>query len=389
MALAIVLMVGAGLLLRTFWGLLRENPGFKSSNVVGASLWLPVPNDPKADHYLTIEAQSNFVQAALHRISGISGVEMAGTTSSIPMGLNPPAAASLEIENQPAASSADVQAEQIRVSPDYFKVMGITLLQGRTFDDHDKSDNLGVAIIDETTARRYWPAANPLGTRIRLGRQGRNQPRWLVVVGIIRDVKHDGLDRDGIPHVYLPVYQSLTRAVNFVLRTSLPAETIERQIRQEIQSIDPSLPLFNIRSMDEVVSASLATRQFSASLVAAFAAVALFMVSIGVYGLLANLVEQRARELAIRMALGAQRADVFRMILGRGTMIATMGIIGGIVISLFVAPTIDVMLYGVHPLDPFVFLAVPALLLGVALLASFVPARRAINKDPLAVLREG
>src|SRR5882724_7917896 len=369
MALAIVLMVGAGLLLRTFWGLLRENPGFNSSNVVGVSLRLPVPNDPKADPYLTVGAQSNFVREALQRISGIPGVEMAGATSSVPMGLNPPAAASLEIENQPADSSMDVNAEQIRVSPDYFKVMGITLLHGRTFDDHDKSDSLGAAIIDETTARRYWPIANPLGTRIRLGRQGFNLPRWLVVVGIIRDVKHDGLDRDGIPHVYLPAYQSFTRPINFVMRTSLPAQTIERQVRQEIQSIDPSLPIFNIRSMDEVVSASLAARQFSASLVGAFAAVALFMVSIGVYGLLANLVEQRSRELAIRMALGAQRADVFKMILGKGTMIATLGIICGIAISLLVAPAIEAMLYGVHPLDSFVFLAVPALLLGVALLA--------------------
>jgi predicted permease len=389
MALAIVLMVGAGLLLRTFWGLVRENPGFKSSNVVGVSLRLPVPNDPKADPYITIEAQNNFVQEALHRISGVPGVEMVGTTSSIPLGSNPPIAVPLEIENQPADSSTDVNAEVIQVSPDYFNVMGITLLHGRTFDDHDKSGKLGVAIIDETTARRYWPAANPLGTRIRLGRLGRNQPEWRIVVGIIRDVKHDGLDRDGIPHVYLPVYQFNFRDINFAMRTSLPAETIERQIRQEIQSIDPSLPLFNIRSMDEVVSASLATRQFSASLVAAFAAVALFMVSIGVYGLLANLVEQRARELAIRMALGAQRADVFKMILGKGTMIATIGIICGIVISLFVAPTIDVMLYGVHPIDPFVFLAVPALLLGVALVASFIPARRAASNDPIVVLRGG
>src|SRR5581483_5009043 len=167
-----------------------------------ASIWLPAPNDPKSDPYLTVEAQSNFVQEALRRISRVPGVEMVGTTTSIPMGLNPPAAASLEIEHQPANSSKDVNAEQIRVSPDYFKVMGIALRQGRTFDDHDKSDTPGAAIIDETTARRYWPATSPLGTRIRLGRQGFNEPRWLFVVGIIRDVKHDGLDRDGIPHVY-------------------------------------------------------------------------------------------------------------------------------------------------------------------------------------------
>jgi predicted permease len=387
MALAIVLMVGAGLLLRTFWGLLRENPGFKPSNVVAASLWLPAPNDPKADRYLTDEAQGNFDREALRRISGIPGVEMVGATSSIPMVSSQPAFAHLVIENRPVDSSTDVKAEQIRVSPDYFKVMGITLLHGRTFDDNDKSDKLRVAIIDESTARRYWPAANPLGARIQLG-DGAKQP-WLVVVGIIGDVKHDGLDRDGIPHVYQPIYQSRSRRVNFVMRTSLPAQTIERQIRQELQSIDPSLPIFNIRSMDEVISASLTTRQFSASLVAAFAAVALFMVSIGVYGLLANLVEQRARELAIRMALGAQRADVFKMILGKGALIAAIGIICGIAISLLVAPTINVMLYGVHPIDPFVFLAVPALLLGVALLASYVPARRSANKDPLVVLREG
>lgn len=389
MALAIVLMVGAGLLLRTFWGLLQENPGFKSSNVVGASVWLTAPNDPKADRYLTAEAQSIFVLAALHRVSGIPGVEMVGTTSSIPMGSDPPAFAPLVIENLPVDSSTGVKAELIRVSPDYFKVMGIALLHGRTFDDNDKSDKLGVAIIDETTARRYWPAANPLGTRIQLGQQGFNQAVWVVVVGIVKDVKQDGLDRDGIPHVYQPVYQSRSRRVNFVMRTSLPAQTIERQIRQEIQSIDPSLPVFNIRSMDEVVSASLATRQFSASLVIAFAAVALFMVSIGVYGLLANLVEQRARELALRMALGAQRADVFKIILGKAAVIATTGIVCGIVISLFVAPTIETLLYGIHPIDPVVFLAVPALLLGVALLASYIPARRAANKDPLVVLREG
>jgi len=357
--------------------------------VVGASVWLTAPNDPKADHYLTPEAQGIFVRAAMHRISGIPGVEMVGVTSSIPMGSDPPAFAPMVMEHRPVDASTEVKAELIRVSPDYFKVMGITLLHGRSFDDNDQADKPGVAIIDETTARRYWPAANPLGRRVQLGRQGFNPAVWVKVVGIVQDVKHDGLDRDGIPHVYQPVYQARSRRVNFVMRTSLPAETLERQIRQEIQSIDPALPVFDIRPMDEVVSASLATRQFSASLVAAFAAIALFMVSIGVYGLLANLVEQRARELAIRMALGAQRADVFLMILGKGTVIATAGIVGGILISLLVAPAIGALLYGVHPIDPFVFLAVPTLLLGVALLASYLPARRAAHKDPLVVLREG
>jgi putative ABC transport system permease protein len=294
--------------------------------------------------------------------------------------------APLAIENQPIESSNDAKAEWIRVSPDYFKVLEIPLQHGRLFNEDDKSGKPEVAIIDRETAGRYWPGANPLGKRIKLG-QGNGQP-WVTVVGVINDVKHDGLDKDGIPHIYRPDYQIKSRIINFVIRTSLPASVLERQIREEIQTIDPGLPVYNVRSMDEVVGASLAIRRFSASLVAAFAVVGLLLVSIGIYGILAHLVSQRSREIAIRMALGARAMDIFKMILGKGALIAAIGILCGLLISLLVAPAMKALLYSVPPIDPPVFIAVPALLLGVALLASFMPARKAAGRNPNAVLHE-
>jgi putative ABC transport system permease protein len=386
MALTVVLMIGAGLLLRTFWGLLREDPGFKTSRVVTAGIWLPNPNDPKTNRYPTIEVQSGFVREALRRISGIPGVELAAATSSLPSGSSQVNYAPLAIENQPIESSNDAKAEWIRVSPDYFKVLEIPLQQGRLFNEDDKSGKPEVAIIDRATAGRYWPGANPLGKRIKLG-PGNGQP-WVTVVGVINDVKHDGLDKDGIPHIYRPDYQTRSRIINFVIRTSLPASVLERQIREEIQTIDPGLPVYNVRSMDDVVGASLAIRRFSASLVSAFAVVGLLLVSIGIYGILAHLVSQRSREIAIRMALGARAVDIFKMILGKGALIAAIGILCGLSISLLVAPAMKALLYSVPPIDPPVFIAVPALLLGVALLASFMPARKAAGRNPNAVLHE-
>ena len=386
MALTVVLMIGAGLLLRTFWGLLREDPGFNTSRVVTAGIWLPNPNDPKTDRYSTIEVQGGFVREALRRISGIPGVELAAATSSLPSGSSQVNYAPLAIENQPIESSSDAKAEWISVSPDYFKVLEIPLQHGRLFNEDDKSGKPEVAIIDKATAGRYWPGANPLGKRIKLG-QGGGQP-WVTVVGVINDVKHDGLDKDGIPHIYRPDYQTKSRIINFVVRTSLPASVLERQIREEIQTIDPGLPVYNVRSMDEVVGASLAIRRFSASLVAAFAVVGLLLVSIGIYGILAHLVSQRSREIAVRMALGARAIDIFKMILGKGALIAAIGILCGLLISLLVAPAMKALLYSVPPIDPPVFIAVPALLLGVALLASFMPARKAAGRNPNAVLHE-
>jgi len=389
LAFAVVLMVAAGLLLRTLRGLLQENPGFNPTQVVAANLSLPEPNDPKADPYLSVAQQTSFNRELLRRMRAIPGIELAAITSDLPtndLRLNDAQAINaLAIEDGPVESSLDLRAERIGISPDYFKVMQAPLLRGRFFTEGDEDGKQPVAIIDETTARKYWATRDPLGRLLRFG-QAPNLPR-MMVVGIVKDIKNDGLDIAGVPHIYVPIYQSPHKDLSVVLRTSLPAKILEPQIRHEIQSIDPGLPVFNVSSMNDVLDRSLASRRFSADLVGGFAGLALLLASIGVYGLLAYMVGQRSREIGLRMALGAQRWDVLKLILRKGVVLAGVGIVAGVIVSAATASMMASLLYGVHPHDLLVFLAAPLLLFAVAVLASYLPARRATRVDPIVVLR--
>ena len=243
-----------------------------------------------------------------------------------------------------------------------------------------------MAVIDESTARKYWPSDDPLGRRVRFGKDP-TKP-WTTVVGVIKDIKHDGLDIDGVPHIYVSVYQDPNKQVSVALRTSLPATLLEPQIRHAIQSIDPGLPVFNVSSMNDVLDRSLASRRFSADLVGGFAGLAVLLASIGIYGLLAYLVGQRSRGDGIRLALGARPGDILRMFLRKGVTLAGVGIVAGLVFSAATASMMASLLYGVRPHDPAVFLIVPLLLLAVAALASYLPARRATKVNPIAALRQ-
>jgi putative ABC transport system permease protein len=400
LAFAVVLMIGAGLLLGTLRDLLRQNPGFNPSQVVAANIYLPNPNDPQLDPYHTFAQQIPFNRELLRRANAIPGVELAAITSNLPAAdtINSDSAAygatnhnSLAIEDRPTESSGDLSAEIIRISPDYFRVIQTPLVEGRFFSEADENGKLPVVIIDEATARRYWwPDHDPLGRRLRIrlrfGQEPTNQ--WSTVVGVVKNIKHDGLDVDGVPHLYVPLNQFVGRTLSLALRTSLPAGTLEAQIRGAIQSVDPALPVFNITSMDQVLDASLASRRFSASLVAGFAGLALLLASIGIYGSLAYMVSQRSREIGLRLALGAQRADVLRLVMGKGVVLAGLGIAAGVIFSASTASMMASLLYGVRPHDPVVFLMAPLLLLIVALLASYIPAWRATKVDPIAALRE-
>jgi putative ABC transport system permease protein len=390
LAFAVVLMVGAGLLLRTLRELLQENPGFNPTHVVTAKVWLPMPNDPKVDPYFSSAHRTAFNRDLLRRMQALPGVELAGLTSALPA---KPATVqtnydsnALTIEDRPIQSSENLRAELIRISPDYFRVMQAPLVRGRFFTEGDEDGKQRVAIIDETTARRYWTDRDPVGRRLRYG-QDPTQP-WMTVVGVIQDIKHDGLDIDGVPHIYVSIYQSGERELSVVLRASLPTAVLEPQIRREIQSINPGLPVFNVSSMSAVIDASLASRRFSADLVGGFAGVALLLASIGIYGLLAYMTVQRFREIGLRMALGASRADILKPILAKGVVLAGIGIIAGMLISAGAASMMAALLYGVRPHDPAVFLMVPLLLFAVAVLASYLPAWRATKVDPLLALRE-
>jgi predicted permease len=392
LAFAVILMVGAGLLLRTLRDLLQENPGFNPTQVVTANTWLGVPNDEKTDPYLGIAGVARFDREVLRQMKAIPGVELAAITSALPTtNSNPNAVGGLAIEgfaieDRPVESSQDLSAERIRISPDYFKVFQATLLRGRSFTEGDEDGKPLVAIIDESTAHKYWPTGDPLGRRVRFGKDP-TKP-WTTIVGIIRDIKSDGLDIDGVPHIYVSVYQDDSKQVSVVLRTSLPAALLEPQIRHEIQSIDPGLPVFNVSSMNDVLDRSLASRRFSADLVGGFAGLAVLLASIGIYGLLAYMVSQQSREIGIRMALGARRGDILRLFLHKGVALAGVGIVAGLVVSASTASMMANLLYGVRPHDPAVFLIVPLLLFAIAVLASYLPARRATKVNPMIAFRE-
>jgi len=393
LAFAVILMVGAGLLLRTLRDLLQADPGFNPAHVVTANTWMGVPNDPKTDPYRGIPGKVTFDRELLRRLRAIPQVEVAAITSTLPTtNSNPNAVGGLAIEgfaieDRPVESSQDLRAERIRVSPDYFQVFQATLLRGRSFTEDDEDGKPLVAVIDESTARKFWPGGDPLGRRVRFG----NNPAtpWTTVVGVIKDIKHDGLDIDGIPHIYVSVYQDPNKQVSVALRTPLPAARLEPQIRDAIQSIDAGLPVYNVRSMNDILDRSLASRRFAADLVGGFAGLAVLLASIGIYGLLAYLVGQRSREVGIRIAIGARPGDILRMFLRKGVTLAGAGIAAGLVISASTASLMASLLYGVRPHDPAVFLLVPLFLLAVAALASYLPAYRATKVNPIVALREG
>jgi predicted permease len=389
-ALAVVLMVGAGLLLRTFWGLLQENPGFNPSRIVAANTWLPVPNNNALDQYAKPEVWTAFVRESLRRVNALPGVEVAAMTSDLPV-THSAQQIPINVADRPDESRKGLVSEITGATPEYFKVLQASLARGRFFAEDDQLDKQLVVIVDETTAHTFWPNLDPIGKRLAFGRAGNgpNGPQWRDVVGVIRDIKSDGLDQSGAPHIYVPMYQLPgVRTLSVVARTSLSALALEPQIRREIQAVDPNLPVFNVRTMSEVIDGSLASRRFSAELVGVFAILALLLASVGIYGLLAYMVGQRSHEIGVRMALGALPSTIGKMIVSRGAVLAGAGVLIGLILSGIVAPMISTLLYGVRPIDPAVFLAVPLILMVVALLASYVPARRAARVNPIVALRE-
>jgi predicted permease len=387
-ALAVVLMIGAGLLLRTFWGLLQENPGFNPSRVVAANLWLPVPNNPDMDRYAKPEILTSFVRETVRRVSAIPGVDLASMTTDLPV-THLSQRVRVNIEDRPDESGKGLFSEITSVTPEYFKVLQASLVRGRYFTEDDDTGKQPVAIVDESTARTYWPDRDPIGRRLGSFRGAANPP-WCTVVGVIKDIKSDGLDQSGAPHIYRPIYQfpgPRTLSLSVTVRTSLSATSLEPLIRREIQAVDPNLPVFNVRTMNEVIDGSLASRRFSAELVGVFAVVALLLASVGIYGLLAYMVGQRAHEIGVRMALGAMPSTIGKMIVSRGAGLTGIGVVIGLILSGIMAPLISSLLYGVRPIDPEVFLAVPLILMVVALLASYIPARRAARVNPIVALR--
>ena len=387
-ALSLVLLIGAGLLLRSFWNLMEVRPGFDPHQLVTAKIWLPVPNDPSQDPYLKPEKRAAFLRESLRRVKALPGVDEAaiGDVSSLPIGgfRNQP---TFVIENQADASQAAPTFEFSSVSPEYFTVLRTGLLAGRLLREEDDDKSQRVAIINEALAKKYWHAADAVGHRVRFQGVPAQPNPWIEIVGVVNDVRSDGLDLPSAPHIYLAANQFPSRALVVLARSTSDPETLGSLIRREVQAVDSTIPVFGVRYMDEVVAAHLSQRKFALRLLGLFAGIALLLASIGVYGVMAYTFSQRTNEIGIRMALGARRTDVLRLVLAEGTVLVAAGLAAGLAGALVLTRFLQSMLFEVKPTDPFIFVAVTLVLAAVAGAACAIPARRATNIEPLAALR--
>jgi putative ABC transport system permease protein len=393
LALSLMLMVAAGLLLRSFWQLFTVQPGFNPDRVMTLQTWLPGPNDPSADKYRSAAQESVLLREILRRSRTLPSVEEAavGDSAALPLGHSQPFPLPVVREGIETSENLAPEIDSPIVSPEYFHLLGIPLLRGRLFTDEDVTETPQVAVINQAAARAWWPNQDPLGKRVRLRLDAREvptsaQPPWTTIVGVIADARTESLADAAIPQIYRSVYQHPAKDLAVILRGALDSGAISAQARAQIQSIDPELPVFQAETLNEVLSTSLSVRRFSMEMVAFFAATALLLAGLGIYGTISYLVNEQRREIAIRLALGAQRGNILNMVLRRGLGLAAAGAALGVAGALIVSHLMAGLLFGVAPTDLFTFAGVTLVLAAVALAASYIPALRATRLDPITML---
>ena len=381
MALACVLLVGAGLLIRSFVALLGVEPGYRTSNVVSMTVFA-------WDYYPTAEARVEYVREATTRLGALPGVVSVAATSSLPLsGAIGAQRATFDVAGRPTPDGAQQPASHATsATPAFFDVMGMRLLRGRVFTEGDRPASTPVVIINESLARRHFPGEDPIGKQMRVRFAG--APVLREIVGVVADVRHGGLQDDPKAGLFVPHSQMATGSLTFVTRTSLPSANVMRQAQATLQGINPALPIAWVRTIEEMLSESLRSRRFQLSLLGGFALTALILAAIGIYGVISYTTRERTRELGVRLALGARGGDVLRLVLRDGTALAAGGVVVGVVGAAALTQLLSGMLFNVTPLDPLTFLGGAAVLLVVATVACYLPARRAANLDPVAALRE-
>jgi putative ABC transport system permease protein len=380
-ALALVLLIGAGLLIKGFSKLRQADPGFDPNQILTMRMTLP------HNHYRKPEEQLAFFDELLHRVRALPETQMAAAVSELPLG-GDRWDETYSPDTEPALFSDRLPVAAHRViTPGYFKLMQIQLLRGREFDERDGLDRSHqVVIINESLARRYWPDQNPLGKRLKYGRPDSSSP-WLQIVGVVNDIKHEDLRREPRDILYIPYRQLPVPAMALVIRTSVDPLSPARAVREQIRVIDPNLPIYQIRTMQQVMIRSFWDARFFSWLLAIMASIAMVLALVGVYGVVRHSVAQRTQEIGIRIALGASPAVVLKLAIVRGVKVAAMGITCGLAASLVLTRVLSLLLYDVSSTDPQVFAMTPSLLALAALSASYLPARKAIKVDPVAALR--
>ncbi len=377
-ALALVLLVGSGLLTRSLMHLISVNPGFSTHNL----LTFRVSLSEKA--YSKPEQKAAFLSDLLARVRALPGVRAAAAGSGLPT-LGWWSLSGTDIEGQPqmpAGLRPDIPTDM--VSPDYFQTLGIPMLAGRGFNEGDRATTVQVAIVNQVFVRKYFSGQNPIGKHV-----GRRTPpgTWREIVGVAGNVRQLGPTHDEMPAVYVPYQQEPNADVDLALRTAGDPLALVGLVKAAVQAVDPAQPVYDIATMDERLSDSVSPQRFNALLVGAFALAALGLAGVGLYGVLAFSVAQRTPEIGVRMALGARRGVVLRLVVGDGLRLCGLGVGLGLVASAPLASLLRGMLFGVSPIDPLTLLAAPAALLLVAVMACYIPARRAVTIDPMTALR--
>ena len=379
-ALSVVLLTSAGLLIRSFLIVKAVDPGFESEHVLNMSVALPSgSSDQQAtSFYDSVTARLRAVPG-VKSVGAIDGLFQLGSTNNL--GLRSIEGRSPEPREQWTALNWDT------VRGDYFQAIGAQLLRGRYFSQDDRSTSPLVAVIDESMARRYWKGEDPIGKRFKGQDQRGLNDDWLTVIGVVRDIRTHGLERVATPHVYEWYQQANNRTPDLVIRTSSDPKVLAVTLRSVVRSVAPAAIISNITTVKQQLSQQLALRQFQTSLLSLFSFLALVLATVGIYGLMHYSVVQRTHEIGIRMALGAQRGDVWRIVVGQGLLLACCGLGGGLAIDWASIRVLSTLLYGVTPSDPLTFITVSLILVGVALFACFAPAWRAIRIDPVQALR--
>jgi predicted permease len=387
-AIAFVLLIGTGLLLASFRQVLAVAPGFDPKQVLTANVTLP------AERYPGDPALSAFADEALRRVRAIPGVSHAGVTSSIPLGGEHSDGVIFAEGYQMKPGESVISPMQIRVSDGYFETMRVPLKRGRHFEARDRADAPRVIVVDQRLARRFWPNQDPVGRRMYRPNSAEELKNptpttvWLTVVGVVGDVKQDGLVTAEAPvgTYYFQVAQDPPRSMTFAVRSAGDVSALSSALRQTVAALDPELPVFSIKTMEQVTDESLVTRRWPVLLSTGFGVVALLLSAVGIYGVLAYLVTQRTKEIGIRMALGGAPRRIFDLVLREGVLLLVAGFIGGLVGLVALRGVLQAQLFGVGPGDPLVLTAAALVLGVVALLACAIPARRATRIDPVVAL---
>ncbi|HEU0176236.1 MAG TPA: ABC transporter permease [Blastocatellia bacterium] len=378
-ASALVLLVGAGLFIKSFWRLQQVDPGFNPDNTLTLTVSLPRTKYPEDTQRIA------FFQQLLENVGALPGVQAAGATNPLP--LTGDTVLAFVVQGRPALPPGAGQSTNFyAASADYFKALGIPLRRGRLFTERDVRDSPHVAVINETMARKIFPDEDPIGKRITFDGGGKN-PDWYEIVGIVGDVKQYGLDQATPMQTYEPYTQQTYSSMTLVARTAGDPAKLTAAIRNAVLQLDKEQPIANIRTLDEILSTSVAQQRFSTLLLGIFAAVAMLLAAVGIYGVLSYAVTQRTHEIGIRVALGAARSDVLRLVVGAGMRLTLLGVGAGLAAAFALTRLMSTLLFDVSATDPMTFGLIALLIVTVALLACWVPARRATKVDPMVALR--